>query len=391
MREATAWAGGREAALPAWACWSPAGAATPWSVGVEEEVALATPADGRVANRASEALAGLRERGVAASAETHACVVELKTHAHLTVTTLGRELRAIRSAAAGVLVDDLGLDVVAAGTHPLARASEVTLSRGRRQREIAATTGALARREPTMALHVHVGVPDAATAVRGLDGLRSDLPVLLALASSSPFWRGEDSGFASYRTPLFSAFPRTGPPRWFGSYEAYVEDVERLLRARAIPDPGFLWWDARLRPALGTIEVRVMDAQAVLGSVTAIAALVQCLVRRGAEAGAAAEPVGRELLDENRFLAARDGMRAELIAPSGRRRVAVRAALERLLDRCHGAAAELGCAAELAAVEALADAPADVQLREHAEREGIASLPRWLSGRYAPAPATVAA
>jgi carboxylate-amine ligase len=382
MAEATAWTGARETALPAWACWSAAGAAAPWSVGVEEEVALSHPVDGRMANLASEALVGLRGRGVDASAETHACVIECKTRAHPTVAELGRELRALRSAAAGVLVDELGLDVVAAGLHPLALASQVRLSAGRHQREVAATTRALARREPTMALHVHVGVPDADAAVRGLDGLRADLPVLLAVASSSPFWHGEDSGFASFRVPLFSGFPRTGPPRWFGSYEAYVEDVERLLRVRAIPDPGFLWWDARLRPALGTIEVRVMDAQAVLGSVTAIAALVQCLVRRCAELAPSSEPVTRDLLDENRFLAARDGMRAALISPSGRRRVAARVVLERLLDGCDAVAPALGCEAELAAVAALAGAPADEQMREHAEREGVASLPRWLSGRY---------
>ena len=125
----------------------------------------------------------------------------------------------------------------------------------------------LAHREPTLAQHVHVGVHDQAGAVRALDGLRSALPLLLAVSANSPFWRGGDSGFASIRTPIFGMFPRTGIQRRFGHYAEYVRTVDQLLRTGVIPDRGCLWWDARLQPRLGTVEVRIMDAQSRVSDV----------------------------------------------------------------------------------------------------------------------------
>ena len=112
-----------------------------------------------------------------------------------------------------------------------------------------------------MALHVHVGVPAPEDAIRLLNGLRHRIPVLLALSANSPFWQARDSGFASARTLIFQAFPRAGLPRFFADYAYYTEAVDALIVPGAIPDPSFLWWDVRLQPALGTVEVRVMDAQ----------------------------------------------------------------------------------------------------------------------------------
>ena len=119
----------------------------------------------------------------------------------------------------------------------------------------------LARREPTFALHVHVAVPDAEIAVRACNAMRAHLPVLLALSANSPFWQGRDSGLASARTPVFQAFPRTGIPREFATYAEYVEAIDVLMRCGAIPEPTFIWWDVRLQPRFGTLEVRIMDAQ----------------------------------------------------------------------------------------------------------------------------------
>jgi carboxylate-amine ligase len=183
-------------------------------VGIEEEVMLLDPRRAwSVANRIDAVLAALPpEIAAHASAETHACVVELRTAPHPTVAAAGAELALLRRALDDALRDALGLRAAAAGTHPTATRSEVALSAGARYRHIGATMGALAHREPTMAQHVHVAVPDAACAVRVLNGLRSDLPLVLALSANSPFWRGGDSGFASIRTPIFSMFPRVGIP-----------------------------------------------------------------------------------------------------------------------------------------------------------------------------------
>jgi carboxylate-amine ligase len=360
-------------------------AGRPWTVGIEEEVMLLDARTWSLANRIDEVLAVLPAAlDSRASAETHASVVELKTAPHATVAGAAAELGHLRRALEDAMGETLGLRAAVAGTHPLAEGSGVALPSDPRRREIAATMRALACREPTMALHVHVAVPDGATAVRALDGLREDLPLLLALSANSPYWRGRDSGFASMRTPIFSMFPRVGIPRHFGRYASYVRVVDLMLRCGAVADPGFLWWDARLQPRLGTLEVRVMDAQASVADAAALTAVIQCLVRRHADA----ERVGAteaEVLDENRFLAARDGMRAQLIdGPTGRRR-AIGDALTALLDGCRPFAVALGCTAELAAAAALATDPGDARQRRLAARHGLAGVLGGLSAEFLPA------
>src|SRR5205085_10077741 len=138
-------------------------------------------------------------------------------------------------------------------------------------------------------------------AIRLLNGLRNRIPVLLALSANSPFWQGRDSGFASARTLLFQAFPRTGVPRWFANYADYVEAVDGLIASGAVPDPSLLWWDIRLQPALGTVEVRVMDAQSSGREVAPLVALIQSLARLELEGERSAVPLGAEVLAENRF------------------------------------------------------------------------------------------
>jgi glutamate---cysteine ligase / carboxylate-amine ligase len=242
----------------------------------------------------------------------------------------------------------------------------------------------LARREPTFALHVHVAVPDEAAAVRALDGVREELPLLLALSANSPYWQGRDSGLASARIPVFQAFPRTGSPRPFGTYAAYVEAVDVLIRCDAIPEPTFLWWDARLQPRLGTIEVRVMDAQTRVRDTAALAALIQCLVRREALGPPSArEPLAPEVLEENRFLAARDGMDASFVDPGAGCRVRVDEQLSETLRSCAPHAERLGCEAELASVHELAEGPGALRQRTLAARpDGLPGVLRAMHGDF---------
>ena len=153
--------------------------------------------------------------------------------------------------------------------------------------------------------------------MRAYNRMRAHLPMLLALSGNSPFWQGRDTGLCSMRTPLFQAFPRVGIPREFRSYGDYVEGIDVLLRCDAFPEPTFLWWDVRLQPRFGTLEVRVMDAQTRVGDTAAIAAFVQCLVRLEALEGYAGHALVTrpEVLEENRFIAARDGMQARAHRP----------------------------------------------------------------------------
>ena len=149
--------------------------------------------------------------------------------------------------------------------------------------------------------------------------MRVHVPLLLALSANSPFWQGRDTGLASARVPVFGTFPRVGIPRPFASYAEYVEAIDVLLRCDAFPEPTFLWWDVRLQPRFGTLEVRIMDAQTRAADNAALAALVQCAVRLEATEGFVAASIAEhpEVLDENRFLATRDGMRARVHRPRG--------------------------------------------------------------------------
>jgi carboxylate-amine ligase len=371
--------------VPDWARWNAAAAARPWTVGLEEEVMLLDPFDWSVANRVDEVLASLPPIVRAhASAETHACVVELRTAAHETARAAAAELARLRVRLDSTLRGPLALRAATAGTHPLVTNEDVAVSSTPRYRKIGAAMRALARREPTMALHVHVAVPDGPAAARALNGIRGELPVLLALSANSPYWRAADSGFASVRTPIFSMFPRVGIPRHFGGYGDYVDAVDPLLRSCAIPDPGFLWWDARLQPPLGTVEVRIMDAQSRVADAAALAALVQCRVCRHAQEGRTAD-AGPDLLAENRFLAAREGMSALLIDDRSKRRCSVRNMLDEMLEDCDAFARRLGCARELALVPPLADDPGDARQRRCAATSGLGAVPAFLADQFPPA------
>jgi carboxylate-amine ligase len=194
----------------------------------------------------------------------------------------------------------------------------VDVAAGSRQQLVHRSLRELARREPTFALHVHVAIADPERAVRAMNRMRAHVPLLLALSANSPFWQGRDSGLASARTPLFQAFPRAGLPRVFADYEDLVGAQDTLIRCGAIPEPSFIWWDVRLQPRYGTLEVRVMDAQTSLDRTHALVELVRALVAAElTDEGLAPAGLVRsyEALNENRFLALRDGVDARLIDP----------------------------------------------------------------------------
>jgi len=326
------------------------------------------------------------------AAETHGSALELATGVHATAGAAAAELGGLRRELAGRL-GVLGLAAGVAGTHPTAVWSDTVISSGARHQSIYGSMRELARREPTFALHVHVAVPDADMAARALTRMRAHLPVLLALSANSPFWQGRDTGLASARTPLFQAFPRVGIPRAFGSYAEYVGAIDLLLRCEAFPEPTFLWWDVRLQPRFGTIEVRIMDAQIRIADTAALVALVQCLVRLESLEGYVASALveAPEVLDENRFLAARDGTAAELIDPVVARRRPVADWVDELLAACAPHAAALGCVAELAGVAALLAVPGAARQRASASGPGgLPALAHGLAQAFAARPAAAA-
>jgi carboxylate-amine ligase len=339
--------------LPAWASWAEPHQLGPYTVGIEEEVMLLDEVSWALAHRIDSVLPRLPGRDASFTAETHGSALEIQTGVHATVGSSIAELGALRRELEETL-RPLSMRAAGAGIHPFAVWQEIVVSAGERYQFVYGSMRELARREPTFGLHVHVAVPDPEGAIHVANRLRTHIPLLLALSVNSPFWQGRDTGLASARTPLFQAFPRVGIPRAFDDYADYVESVDVLIRSDAVPEPTFLWWDVRPQPRFGTVEVRIMDAQTTLGDTAAIAALVQCIVRAEVEEGTHLErPMPQEVLSENRFLAARDGMDAELIEPELDRRVPARDLLADLVVVCRSHAQDLGCEAELERVPEL--------------------------------------
>jgi carboxylate-amine ligase len=367
-----------------WSRWQPSPA---FSIGLEEEVMLLDPGSWRPAHRSDEVLSAL-EGGLAAhaSGETHLCALELATGPHATVGAAIAELGALRARLARAL-RPLALRAAVSGTHPTAVWRETLVSPSERYRLIDDTMRDLARREPTFALHVHVGVADPEDAIRLLNRLRAHLPLLLALSANSPFWQGRDTRLCSMRIPLFDAFPRTGIPRRFLDYGDWRATVDLLIGAQAIPEPTFLWWDVRPQPRLGTVEVRIMDAQTSLPESAALCALVQSLARLELDDGRVPDAAvdAHDVLLENRFLAARDGVHAALIDIPTLSRRPVAELLDALMSALRPHALALGCEPELSGLPELARSPGAARQRALAAAGGIDAVARGLAALFAPA------
>lgn len=337
---------------PEWAAWK---GDSHYTLGVEEEVMLLNPHDWSLAQQIERVLpalpASLREH---VTPETHTSALELSTGVHTDAAGVRTELMALRRALDREL-GPLGLRAATSGTHPSTVWHETVVSSGPRYEAVYGSMRELARREPTFGLHVHVGVPGEAEGIRLFNRLRAHVPLLLALSVNSPFWQGRDTGLASARTPLFQAFPRVGIPRPFEEYGDWVEAVDLLIRSGALPEPTFLWWDVRPQPRFGTVELRILDAQTTVAEAVALAALVASIARLEIEDGYASPALmgSQEALEENRFLAARDGMEAALIDPTRDRRVPARELVAELLEAAAPHAAALGCDAELEPVAAM--------------------------------------
>jgi len=366
-----------------WANWS---ASEPFTLGVEEEVMLLDPADDwSLAQRIDDVLPGLSKRlGARVAGETHGSAVELSTDPHLVVSDAIDQVQSLRAILSAELAP-VGLRTASAGTHPCAVWSEMRIAGGDRHQAVYGSMRELARREPTFALHVHIGVGDPERAIELYNRLRGHLALLLALAANSPFWQGRNTGLASARIPIFQAFPRVGVPRQFDDYSDYVETVDLLLRCGAFPEPTFLWWDVRPQPKFGTVEVRVMDAQTRASATHTLIALLQSIASLELEEGyLAPDRLGSpEVLAENRFIAARDGVHARLIDPARERLVPVTEIVEDLMPALAPHADRLGCRDALEDVSTLLiESGSDEQLRAHEERGSLTNLVQFLASEF---------
>jgi carboxylate-amine ligase len=278
-----------------------------FTVGIEEELFLVDEATLALSPVTDEVLDTMRVEPRAAGHDAYAAQIELRSAPGGSVADAVESLARLRDAASAA-----GATLLGAGLHPEGRFGDATLVEGHRYELVADQLRGLLRRTPESALHVHVGLPDEHAAARAFNAMRLHVPLLVGLASNSPFWFGTDSGLRSARYVLSRAYPGRCVPRAVRDLEHLEELAGETLTAAGLPDPTFLWWDLRLHPRHGTLELREMDAQFSLEHVAAIAALVRALVVEAAE-GAGSPDVPSEALDWASFRAARDGTDAVVL------------------------------------------------------------------------------
>ena len=357
-----------------------------YSLGVEEEFQIVSRESYELVSRIDEILLAFdddREHEGRVKPELLQSVVEVATKVSGSVAEAVADLTRLRSRLRDVAAESDAL-ISSAGTHPFSRYEHQDVTDRPRYQELIEAMRWVAERELIFGLHVHVGLDSPDKAIACANAARTFLPELLALSVNSPFWQGRPTGLASTRTKLFDAFPRSGLPPAFSSYEEFELLVERAVKTNCFEDYTYIWWDLRPHPRLGTIEFRVCDAQTRIRTVSTIAALTQSLVATLAESWERGERQPVEpitLVAENKWRAARYGLEAQLIDLEHDTERPAREALLALAERCAPAARRLGCAEELEGVERLlaAGSGAAEQSRLYEESDSLLAVAQWLA------------
>jgi len=329
-----------------------------YTIGVEEELMIVDAETLDLSNSIETLLSGIpKDLAGEVKPELLESVCEIATTPCKNTREAGRQLRELRRAAQDTAARE-GLAIGSAGTHPFAMWEDARVVARPRYRELIAGLQFIARQELIFGQHVHVGVDDPDKAIHIANGMRVHVPLLLALSANSPFWRADSTGLQSTRTPIFRAFPRVGIPPRYDNWSDYVKRIEFMRSSKVIQDYTYLWYDVRPHPDFGTVEIRVMDSQTRVEHSLALAALVQALVRELGEHFEAGKKLSRypyEMLDENKFLAARHGLEGELVDLPKASRVSTRQLARRVLGRMREHAQDLGSLADLECVDDILD------------------------------------
>jgi glutamate---cysteine ligase / carboxylate-amine ligase len=324
-----------------------------YTIGIEEELMIVDADSFELVNAIESLLEDAPDGEV--KPELMESVLEIATKPCADTAEARTELCGLR-ARVQELAQQRGMAIGSAGTHPFAMWEDQRISARSRYRELVSALRFVARQELIFGLHVHVGIDDPDKAIHVANGMRVHVPMLLALSANSPFWRADATGLLSTRTPIFRAFPRVGIPPRYDNFEDYARRVKFMIDAGTIEDYTYLWYDVRPHPNFGTVEVRVMDAQTRVDHTIALAALVQALMKELSEHFDAGKKLSRypyEMLDENKWLAARHGLEGELVDLPKRDRVPTRELVRRVTKRIRPHAEELGSADALEGIEDL--------------------------------------
>ncbi len=329
-----------------------------YTIGIEEELMIVDAGSYELVNAIESLLEDAGSVDTTAGEikpELMESVLEIATRPAANAAEAGEQLRALRRQVCEIAASR-GLAIGSAGTHPFALWEDQRIASRQRYRALVNALRFVARQELIFGLHVHVGLDDPDKAIHVANGMRVHLPVLLALSANSPFWRGDGTGMASTRLPIFRAFPRVGVPPSYRDWADYERQIEFMVSSGVMEDYTYLWYDVRPHPRLGTVEIRACDAQTRVEHTLGLAALIQAMVKELAEHFDEGKHLGEypwQMLDENRWLAARHGLEGELVDLPTNARVTTKELAQRLLDRLRDHAQDLGSAAELEGIEDL--------------------------------------
>jgi carboxylate-amine ligase len=356
--------------------------APPFTVGIEEEYLLV---DRQTRDIAAEPPAAMIEecRSLIPNRvrpELLRSQIEVGTRVCHTIEEAREDLAGLRRTVAEVAANH-GLAPIAASTHPFSEWQDQRHTDKERYNILARDLQAMARRLLICGMHVHVGVDDDDLRIDLINQACYFLPHLLALSTSSPFWRGEDSGLKSYRVSVFNGLPRTGLPEYFESYGEYQRHVNILTSAGLIKDGTMLWWDVRASANFPTIEMRITDVCTRLDDAAAIAALFVCIVRmlyRLRRANQRWRRYSRILINENRWRAQRYGIDEGLVDFGKGRIVPFPDLLEELLDLIAEDAEALGCRRQVEHTRQIArqGTSAHRQIETYARAIGAGATPK---------------
>jgi carboxylate-amine ligase len=321
------------------------------TLGVEWEFALVDAQSWDLSNEAAEVIAD-----IGATPHVHK---ELLRNTIEVVTgvcdTVAEAMEDLRSTLIPVrtVVADRGMELFCAGTHPFARWSAQELTDGPRYAELINRTQWWGRQMLIWGVHVHVGVSSAHKVMPIISSLLNHYPHLLALSASSPFWAGEDTGYASNRAMMFQQLPTAGLPFQFRSWREFERFVHDQKKTGIIDHLNEIRWDIRPSPHLGTVEVRIFDGVSNLRELSALVALTHCLIvdlDRRLDAGEQLPVMPPWHVQENKWRAARYGLEAIIILDADSNERLVTEDLDDVLTRLAPVAESLHCSSELAAV-----------------------------------------
>jgi glutamate---cysteine ligase / carboxylate-amine ligase len=314
-----------------------------YTIGIEEELMILDAETLDLVNSIEAMLEAVGETEGEVKPELMESVCEVATTPCQDVVQAETQLRALRSQVSRT-ARERGLAIGSAGTHPFAMWEDQRIVSRDRYRDLIAGLQFVARQELIFGTHVHVGIDDPDKAVHITNGMRVHMPLLLALSANSPFWRADATGLLSTRTPIFRAFPRVGIPPRYEDFDDWSRRIKFMTESGVVEDYTYLWYDVRPHPMFGTVEVRVFDAQTRVEHTVALAALTQALIKEIAEHFEAGKELSRypyEMLDENKWLAARHGLEGELVDLPDRSRVGTKALARRVVDRVREHAQDL--------------------------------------------------